>query len=41
MNIEEFKDLSNLNTFGVKVIGDYYAAVTSEKELEEALNLLL
>ena len=38
MNIEKFKDLSNLNTFGVRIIADYYAAVTSEEELEEALN---
>ena len=38
MNIEKFKDLSNLNTFGVRIIADYYAAVTSEGELEEALN---
>ena len=37
MNIQQNKDLTDFNTFRVKVTADYFVEVTTEKELEDAI----
>ena len=38
MNIQQNKDLTDFNTFRVKVTADYFVEVTTEKELEDAID---
>ena len=38
MNIQQNKDLTDFNTFRVKVTADYFVEVTTEEELEDALD---
>ena len=41
MNIQQNKDLTDFNTFRVKVTADYFVEVTTEKELEDAIDFTI
>ena len=41
MNIQQNKDLTDFNTFRVKVTSDYFVEVTTEKELEDAIDFTI